>query len=96
MDVLKSQWKNLSLTKEECEPIKWAEEPTEEDDVKSRISLLGKLCSNRRIGKDILQTTMGKIWKISRKPIFKEINQNLFTITFGTEEDKKKILEGRP
>lgn len=95
MDAFESQWKNLSLTKEELTPVMVDEDPME-GDVKSKRSLLGKFCSNRRIGKEIIQTTIGKIWKISRKAIFEEMSQNLVTITFVTKADKAKILEGRP
>lgn len=96
MDVLESKWKNLSLTEEELVHITVEEDSAEQYDIKSKQSLLGKMCSNKSVGKEILQTTMGKIQKISEKAIFKEITQSLFTITFATEADIAKILEGRP
>lgn len=90
INALETQRKNLSLTEEELAPIKVDKDPLEEDEVKSRKSLLGKLCSNRSIGKEVIQTTMGKIWKICRKVIFKEMSQNLFMITFATEQTKPR------
>lgn len=78
MDALESRWKNLSLIEEKLAPIRVKEDFSEEDNIKSRRSPLRKLSSNSSIGKEVLQSTMNKIRKISNKVIFKEMNQNLF------------------
>lgn len=72
------------------------ESSLELDRGKSNKSLMGKLCSEKSVGKVILQTTIGIVWKISKIAVFKEMNPNLFIITFNTEVDKIRVLEGRP
>lgn len=77
-------------------PIMVDKSPSDSNKKKSSRSLVGRLCSSRTVGKEVIQTTMAKIWKISMPTIFKEIRQNLLTIMFATEADKLKVVEGRP
>lgn len=87
-EFLEESWSKLTLLGEGDEPIALDEEQTEEDSFKESRSLLGKLCIDRGIGKEILKATMGKVWRISTPANFKEVGKNLFTITFATESDK--------
>lgn len=83
-ELLEESWGKLTLLHEEVEPITLGVELMGEDLFKESRSLLGKLCIDRSIGKEILKATMGKIWQISKPANFKEVGKNLFTITFET------------
>lgn len=62
MDVLEAQWEHLRLTEEELILLSVDEEgPVEINQRKSSKSSGNKLYSNRNIGKDTIQTMMGKI-----------------------------------
>lgn len=58
-------------------------------------SLVGKVWLDRRVGKEVLRTTLLKIWRIDGVPHFLEAGLNLFIITFKFLADKHKIKEGR-
>lgn len=66
------------------------------DQIKEQRSLLGKLCLDRMTGKEVPRNTMGKIWKISKPAIFRDLGSNLFSITFETKTDKLRVSDGRP
>lgn len=72
------------------------EEVIEEDTIKEQRSLVGKICLDRGISKEVIQTTMGKIWSLSKSTSFKEVEKNLFIITFSIEAEKQRVLLGKP
>lgn len=39
---------------------------------------------------------MGKVWRISKPAIFTEVGRNTQIITFATEGDKQRVMEGHP
>ncbi|KAF5458959.1 hypothetical protein F2P56_022951 [Juglans regia] len=39
---------------------------------------------------------MTKIWRISKRAVFQEVEKNVFVVTFETHADKNRILEGMP
>lgn len=59
-------------------------------------SIIGRLYMDCFFGKEVLGTTMAKIWKISKPAMFQECGQNMFVITFATHAKKEKVLAGRP
>lgn len=56
-------------------------------------SLIGKVCGDRVVGKDLISSMMGKIWRISKKAVFQEVEKNIFVVTFATHADKDRILD---
>lgn len=38
---------------------------------------------------------MEKIWRLSKYVVFKEVEKNLFIITFTTEAEKQRVLAGK-
>ncbi|XP_042952161.1 uncharacterized protein LOC122289250 [Carya illinoinensis] len=96
MEDLESIWKRLSLNEEENEAISVRIGGSMKLKKRGECSLIGKVCSNRTKGKDVVSATMSKIWKVSRPPVFTEIRTNVFIVTFATEGDKRRVLEGRP
>lgn len=71
------------------------EETTEEENIKEQQSLVGRFCMERNISRDMIQSTMEKIWRLHKAATFKEAEKNLFTITFSTEAEKQRVLAGR-
>lgn len=76
--------------------IEVVEDISADERVKLRRSIIGKLCMDRYLGRDVLRTTMSKVWRTSKPGILKEVGKNLFTITFVTEMDKQREMGGRP
>lgn len=95
-DILEGNWEKLRLNSDEEDPIQVEDEFSVSNRIKERRSLLGKLCLDSMVGKEVLRTTMGKIWKISKPAIFRDLGSNLFSITFESETDKLKVSDGRP
>lgn len=98
LNILEERWGKLRLTEEEQVSITLGEEEVSEmDNIKERRSLVGKIFSERSISRDTIQTTtMGKIWKLTRSASFKEVEKNLFIITFATEAEKQMVFSGKP
>lgn len=51
-------------------------------------SIRGKICSTRLISKEVVGTTMAKIWRISKAAQFTEVSPNIFVIEFKNLADK--------
>lgn len=61
---------------------------SEDDKIKERMSLMGKIFTDRQISKATIGELMGKIWRISKPAIFSEVGSNIFIVTFATKIDK--------
>lgn len=84
------------MTEEEEEVLIDNNSASEEIKHKREKSLIGKVCTNRVVGKDLISNTMTKFWRISKRAIFQELGKNTYVITFGTHADMYRILEGKP
>lgn len=65
-------------------------EVSEEENIKERRSLVGRICTKRNISRDVIQATMKKIWRLHKAASFKEAGRNLFIITFFNSARKTK------
>lgn len=95
-EQLEECWGKLTFSSEEDELITLGDELSGEDRNKERFSVMGMLCADRSIGKEIIKNTMGKIWRISKPAVFHEVGKNLFTVTFEKESDKLRVMDERP
>lgn len=95
MEALEVQWEQFKLMEDEICKIDVDEGLSEDERIKEKRSVIGKIIVNCIIGLDIIKTTMNKIWRISRSSSFKEVGDNLFIITFATELDKQRVLDGQ-
>lgn len=93
---LEGHWDKLQLNVEEEDPMLVEDDVYSSDHIKERRSLLEKVCIDRNIAREILKTTMGKIWRISELTIFQAIGKNIYTITFAMEADKHWVMNGHP
>ena len=48
------------------------------------------------MGKEVIASAMGKIWRISKRAVFQEVGKNVFVITFANHADRQRILAGKP
>jgi hypothetical protein len=93
---LMQMWGNFSLTEEELEGYNGQDESLEEVTIKGKYCLVGKLLVERIVGKESIRSAMVKGWKPTGSVSFKVLGDNLFLIEFKYEEDKLRVLEGRP
>ncbi|XP_042954597.1 uncharacterized protein LOC122291010 [Carya illinoinensis] len=95
-EVLMAQWRKLKLSEEEEEVVEIMQTGKKEIDRKGEKSLIGRVCSDRPVSKTLISNTMAKIWRISRRAVFQEVERNTFVISFETHADMYKVLEGKP
>lgn len=57
---------------------------------------MGKVYMDRTIGREVIAATIAKVWRVSRQARFQEIGSNIFSITFATQAEKMRVIEGRP
>lgn len=91
MNALADQSAKLRLLKEENSVILLEEEQQPDLVEKGERSLIGKLQTERRIGKNVLGPTMNKIWRISRSAEFVEARENTFILTFANQANKERV-----
>lgn len=58
--------------------------------------MVGKICSERQIGRETVKTTMEKIWKVRKPMEFRETGLNYFVIVFAKSIDKYRFMDGYP
>ncbi|XP_042942844.1 uncharacterized protein At4g02000-like [Carya illinoinensis] len=96
MEGIEEKWKQFNLTEEEDVTLDSPNGEREDVQQKGDRSLIGKVCTERGVGRDVIAKTMARIWRISKRAIFQEVERNVFVITFATHADKQRIMEGRP
>lgn len=96
MEDLEEKWKKLRLLEEEVSDIVIEENVSEELRYKEQRSLVGKVLSSRTISREALETTMAKIWRISKVAKFMEVSTNTFVLVFENQADKQRVWAGRP
>ncbi|KAF5445531.1 hypothetical protein F2P56_034577 [Juglans regia] len=96
MEEMEEVWKRLKLNDEEDCPIEIRRGVCDSMEQKGERSLIGKIISERRIGKEVARSMMEKVWKVGKPLEFQEIGGNCFVITFANRRDKWKVLDGCP
>lgn len=84
------------MSEEEQIGITIGEVVSEEEHIKERCNLVGRICTDRSIRRDTIQTTMRRIWRLHKVVSFKEDGKNLFIVTFSTEAKKQRVMARRP
>jgi hypothetical protein len=89
-------WGKLSL--DEGEVTKVAIQPRSVERIVSRgkFCVIGKLLTERFVGKDSIKRTLVRGWRPQRTLSFKVVGDNVFIVEFEDECDKIRVLEGRP
>lgn len=58
--------------------------------------LIGRLWAEKKINKEAFRTSLARLWRVVNRISFKEIQDNIWIFEFSEEEDKNRVLEGRP
>ncbi|KAL2899848.1 hypothetical protein RDABS01_024930 [Bienertia sinuspersici] len=95
-DELTTKCAQLSITSEEDDVVEFLEDIDNTHEEKLELSLVGKVQSVRPYNFNALKNTMNQVWTLSKKAVFREIENNLFIIQFFHWKDKEKVLNGRP
>lgn len=82
MEDFEEKWKDLRLLDEERTVIEIDDDILSDLLLKEQRSLMGKFCSTRLISKEVLETMLAKIWRISKEAQFTEVSPNIFAIVF--------------
>lgn len=82
MEDLEEEWDQFSLTEDGNSVIEIGSVNLKKVVEKGERSLVCRLWSDRRMGKDVIRSTMVKIWKVGSSFHFQEINTNMFIIIF--------------
>ncbi|KAF5468807.1 hypothetical protein F2P56_012927 [Juglans regia] len=100
MDDLENKWEKLRLSEEEALNIDFGDDIGDENlerlHCKEELSLVGKIWVGRSINQAVVESTMAKVWKISKRAKFKGLGDNVYVMVFANQADKQRILEGRP
>ncbi|KAL2939335.1 hypothetical protein RDABS01_000167 [Bienertia sinuspersici] len=95
-DDLIKKCAQLTLTNEEDEIVEFDMSNDQNLDNKVNLSLVGKIKTPRPYNFNAFKNTMNQVWSLSRKALFREIENNMFIIQFFHWRDKEKVLNGRP
>ncbi|KAF5457896.1 hypothetical protein F2P56_021970 [Juglans regia] len=96
MKSLEEQWEKLRLMEEEKRNVEPNDSIPEEIKNKGDRSLVGKVWMERKISQGVIESTIAKVWKLSRVAKFLEVGKNVFVIIFATHTDKHKVWGGKP
>jgi hypothetical protein len=93
---LESLCSKISLTDGEKTGIRVVEGDVAETRERSMNCLVGKVWTGKSINKEAFTTVLSRIWRTVGQVIFKELQDNCWLFKFSGEDDKKRVLEGRP
>jgi len=95
-ELLDTLGATMMLTDGEKVGITITEDDTTDLRSKSRLCLIGRLLSERRVQKDTFQVMMARLWRTLESVTFKEIYENMWLLEFATESNKRLVKDGRP
>ena len=96
MNEIEEQWERLRLTEYEALTIELGDNISEDLNFKGERSLGGNVWMERSISQALIESTMAKMWRISKRAKFQEVGMNTFVMIFANQADKQRILDGRP
>jgi hypothetical protein len=95
-DALLEDWRKFSLTETEAPSFKVEEDVMGESRTIGSKCLLGKLITDKLFSKEVLKTTMLRLWGASRGITTTNISDNLFAFQFPNEYERMRVLNGAP
>jgi hypothetical protein len=87
---------NISLTDGEKIGITVTEGEIADIREKGANCLVGKLWTEKAVNKEAFKDVLSRIWRMVGRVIFKELQDNCWLFEFSGNEDKRRVLEGRP
>jgi hypothetical protein len=94
-DLLR-MWDSFSLRDDEDGEMEIQQQAWEVGTLLGKTCVVGKLIADRMMSKEIIRTQLIRGWKPEGTPSCKILGDNLFLVELETENDKMRILEGRP
>jgi hypothetical protein len=58
--------------------------------------LVGKIGWEQKVNKEAFRTVLSRIWRAVGPVVFIEVQDNIWLFEFAENNDKKRVLEGRP
>ena len=89
-------WKKLTFTEEEDTGIELDSRSTSVARKVGKYCAVMKILSQRSINVDALRKNLRMLWKPNKGVQISEIEEELFLVEFGDENDKKKVLDMCP
>lgn len=80
----------------DSEPVEWEEDGAEEDEARTELGLVIRICTNRHVNQNAFTTTMKNIWQAKHDMDIKNIGKNLYVVQFYHWRDKHRVMEGQP
>jgi hypothetical protein len=91
---LTNLWRNFSMSAKESLTMEVPTKGLTTIDDGGKSCLVGKLLTDRIIGKDTIKSTLIRGWRPSGTMVFKNLGDNLFLMEFEHVWDKSRVLEG--
>jgi hypothetical protein len=88
--------KKISLTDRERIGISISEGEVSEAKTLGDSCLVGKIWAEKAVNKEAFKTVLSGLWRTVGRVIFKEIEDNMWIFEFTKQEDKKRVMAGRP
>lgn len=95
ISYLEEKWNQIKLSKGEQNIIVVEKTLSKDDKINERCNLIGKIFTDCHISKQTIRGMMRKIWRISKPTTFIKVGKNMFIVTFTTETDKQKVINGK-
>jgi hypothetical protein len=95
-EELEGMCRNISLTEGEKVGIMVTEGEVAEIKERGANCLVGKLWTEKGVNKEAFKTVLSRLWRTAGRVAFKEFQENCWLFEFAGEDDKRRVLEGRP
>lgn len=95
MENLEEKWQNLTLSKEEESEIVVEEKVLLDSVNRGKNSLGGKLHFDRIIRKEVILSTLLKVWKTSKKFTVQDIGTNFYIFSVEEQSDMQRVVKGK-
>ncbi|XP_042944730.1 uncharacterized protein LOC122278618 [Carya illinoinensis] len=95
-EELNTLWEGFTLTEQEAESVKVKNEALQSLVNKGKRCLIMKINADRVVNREAFRATMSKVWHPEGWIQFKDEGENKVVVEFQFEQDKVKVLHGRP
>jgi hypothetical protein len=86
----------ISLIGGEATCLTIYEGDVDEDRQRGDRCLVGKVGGDRRVNKEAFRTVLSRLWRTVGSVVFKEVQDNIWLFEFTDNDDKERVLDGRP
>ncbi|XP_041009301.1 uncharacterized protein LOC121253336 [Juglans microcarpa x Juglans regia] len=93
---LEELWKSFSLSDQERAEVEIPQEEVAREVGKGKLCIMVLVIYERMVNKEAFRFTMAKVWSTVGWVQFKEMGHNKFLVEFQLQQDKQKVLQGRP